>query len=72
MLNLGPRPTFDDAGVTLETHLFDAGGDFYGMRVRIDFLRRLRDTARFDSSEALVAQLAIDERQARETLLLTS
>lgn len=72
MLNLGPRPTFDDAGVTLETHLFDAGGDFYGMRARIDFLRRLRDTARFDSSEALVAQLAIDERQARETLLLTS
>jgi riboflavin kinase/FMN adenylyltransferase len=72
MLNLGPRPTFDEAGVTLETHLFDASGDFYGMRVRLDFLRRLRDTARFDSPEALVAQLAMDERQARETLLLTS
>jgi riboflavin kinase/FMN adenylyltransferase len=72
MLNLGPRPTFDDGAVTLEAHLFDAQGDFYGMRVRIDFLRRLRDTARFDSSQALVAQLAIDERQARETVALTS
>ncbi len=71
MLNLGPRPTFDDAGVTLEAHLFDASGDFYGVRVRIDFLRRLRDTARFDSPQALRAQLAIDERLARETLALT-
>ncbi|MEP7382506.1 MAG: bifunctional riboflavin kinase/FAD synthetase [Gemmatimonadota bacterium] len=71
MLNLGPRPTFDDAGVTLEAHLFDASGDFYGVRVRIDFLRRLRDTARFDSPEGLRAQLAIDERLARETLALT-
>lgn len=71
MLNLGPRPTFDDGGVTLEAHLFDAAGDFYGMRVRIDFLRRLRDTVRFDSAAALVAQLAVDERQARETLALT-
>lgn len=72
MLNLGPRPTFGDADVTLETHLFDAHGDFYGMRVRIDFLRRLRDTARFDTPEALMEQLARDERAARETLALTS
>ena len=72
MLNLGPRPTFDDGGVTLEAHLFDASGDFYGMRVRIDFLRRLRDTTRFDSPQALAAQLAEDERMARETLALTS
>lgn len=71
MLNLGPRPTFGDAGVTLEAHLFEAEGDFYGMRVRIDFLRRLRDTIRFDTPQALVAQLAVDERAARETLALT-
>ncbi|MEO6446175.1 MAG: bifunctional riboflavin kinase/FAD synthetase [Gemmatimonadaceae bacterium] len=68
MLNLGPRPTFNDADVALEAHLFDASGDFYGMRVRIDFLSRLRDTQRFDSIEALVAQLREDERAARQVL----
>ncbi len=72
MLNLGPRPTFGDADVTLEAHLFEAAGDFYGMRVRIDFLRRLRETLRFESPQALVEQLALDERAARETLALTS
>ena len=72
MLNLGPRPTFDDARVSLEAHLFEASGDFYGMRVRIDFVRRLRETERFDSVDALVAQLRKDERTAREALALTS
>lgn len=71
MLNLGPRPTFGDEESTLETHLFDATGDFYGTRVRIDFLRRLRDTRRFESPGALAEQLARDERAARETLALT-
>jgi riboflavin kinase / FMN adenylyltransferase len=71
MMNLGPRPTFGEAEATLETHLFDAAGDFYGKRVRIDFLRRLRDTRRFDSPEALAEQLSRDERAARETLALS-
>jgi len=72
MMNLGPRPTFGDVDITLEAHLFDAAGDFYGMRVRIDFLRRLRDTSRFDTAEALIEQLERDERAARETIALTS
>lgn len=71
MLNLGPRPTFGEAEATIETHLFDAEGEFYGMRVRIDFLRRLRDTRLFDSPQALAEQLARDERAARETLALS-
>ena len=72
MLNLGPRPTFADASVSMEAHLFEASGDFYGMRVRIDFVRRLRETERFDSVEALVSQLRNDERAARDALSLTS
>lgn len=72
MLNLGPRPTFHDDDVTLEAHLFEAEGDFYGMRVRIDFLSRLRDTVRFETPDALMTQLARDERAAREALALTS
>lgn len=68
MLNLGPRPTFGDAGRRIETHVFDAGRDWYGAHIRLDFLRRLRGTRPFSGIEALRAQLADDERQARDAL----
>ena len=70
MLNLGPRPTFGEATVTLEAHLFDATGDWYGAHVRVEFVTRLRDVRRFDGVEALVAQLRRDEEQARRALTL--
>jgi riboflavin kinase/FMN adenylyltransferase len=68
MLNLGGRPTFGDERRTIEAHLFDASGDFYGDRVRVAFVERLRDTKRFDGAAALMAQLAADERAARRAL----
>lgn len=68
MLNLGGRPTFGDERRTIEAHLFDASGDFYGDLVRVAFVRRLRDTMKFDGVEALRAQLAADERDARRAL----
>jgi len=68
MMNLGPRPTFDDPVLSLEVHLFDATGDWYGTPVRVEFVSRLRDTVRFDSVDALVAQLRADEHAARAAL----
>lgn len=70
MMNLGPRPTFGDPSVTLEVHLFDAEGDFYGMPVRVDVLAWLRATRKFDGPGALIAQLREDEMQARAALTL--
>jgi riboflavin kinase/FMN adenylyltransferase len=68
MLNLGPRPTFGDAVRSLEAHLFDVEGDWYGQPVQIEFVARLRDTRRFDGVDALVAQLGRDAQQARRAL----
>jgi riboflavin kinase/FMN adenylyltransferase len=70
MMNLGPRPTFGDDATSLEAHLFDAAGDFYGSNVRIDFISRLRETRKFVSREQLVTQLQHDERDARSALTL--
>ena len=70
MLNLGPRPTFGDLNTTLEAHLFDTGGDFYGAHVRLDMIARLRETRRFASPDQLVNQLRQDERDARNALTL--
>jgi riboflavin kinase / FMN adenylyltransferase len=68
MMNLGPRPTFGDSVTSLEAHLFDTDGDFYGANVRIDFVARLRETRKFGSVEHLTAQLQLDERDARNAL----
>jgi riboflavin kinase/FMN adenylyltransferase len=68
MMNLGPRPTFTESAVSLEVHLFDATGDWYGTDVRVTFVRRLRDTIRFASPEALVVQLGRDAEAARRAL----
>lgn len=70
MMNLGPRPTFADAATSLEVHLFDKTGDFYGAYVRVDFVARLRETRKFESAGQLSKQLAHDERDARDALTL--
>ena len=68
MMNLGPRPTFDDHTFSLEVHLFEAEGDWYGANVVVEFVERLRDTRRFESADALVAQLTRDAADARRAL----
>ena len=69
-MNLGPRPTFGDSATSLEVHLFDTAGDFYGAHVRIDFVMRLRETRKFASAEQLSKQLRHDESEARRALTL--
>lgn len=70
MMNLGSRPTFGDEAVTLEAHLFDTSGDFYGAHVRIDLIARIRATRKFASPEQLMKQLQQDEITARNALTL--
>jgi riboflavin kinase / FMN adenylyltransferase len=70
MMNLGPRPTFGEPAVSLEAHLFDTSGDFYGAQIRIDFVMRLRETRKFASAEQLSKQLRRDESDARNALTL--
>jgi riboflavin kinase/FMN adenylyltransferase len=68
MMNLGARPTFGEFDRTLEVHLFDASGDWYGETIAVELVRRLRDTIRFDGVDALVAQLGRDAADARLAL----
>src|SRR5687768_800578 len=68
MMNLGPRPTFGETAVTLEAHLFDVDSDFYGARVRVDFISFLRETKRFADASELVRQLEKDRESALAAL----
>ncbi len=59
--SLGVRPTLG-AGLrpVLEVHLFDFDREIYGSHVTVHLLHKLRDEARYDSFEALTAQIARD------------
>ncbi len=64
--NIGSRPTFAHARYAIETHVLDGTGDLYGREMEVLFLARLRQELRFDSVEALVAQVRRDVERARE------
>ena len=67
--NLGTRPSVHPNGnPTLEVHLFDLERDLYRRHLRVEFLHKLRDEAKFPNFEALVAQIGKDAAQARELL----
>jgi riboflavin kinase/FMN adenylyltransferase len=68
MMNLGPRPTFGDEAVSLEVHAFDATGDWYGSAVKVEFVAKLRDVMKFPGPDALVAQLHVDQKNAKAAL----
>jgi riboflavin kinase / FMN adenylyltransferase len=66
-VNVGVRPTFGSGrGLLIEAHLIDFEGDLYGQTLRIAFLERLRGEKRFESAEALVAQMNRDVKRAQE------
>jgi len=64
--SLGVRPTVTDSGrPTLEVHLFDYEGDCYGAHLRVHFLRKQRDEAKYPTLELLTAQIRRDAELAR-------
>ncbi len=58
--NVGARPTFEDNHEWTETHLIGFAGDLYGKTLKLEFVRFLREIAKFDSVEGLKAQLKKD------------
>jgi len=65
---LGTRPMFDDGAPVLEIFLLDFAGDLYGQPIEVEFIEHIRDDRRFDSVEALKAQMEKDCARAREIL----
>jgi riboflavin kinase / FMN adenylyltransferase len=68
VVSLGTRPTVDGVEPLLEVHLFDFQGELYGAELEVEFVARLRDEQRFESLEALVAQMHCDAAAARAVL----
>jgi len=63
--NVGMRPTFNGASLSVETHLLDFSGEVTAKRMEVRFWKRLREEKKFTGSEELRAQIARDIATAR-------
>lgn len=68
--NIGVRPMFDPPIELLEPHFFDFSGDLYDQEIEVAFHAFLRPEAKFDSLEALIAQVERDCEEAKARLAL--
>jgi riboflavin kinase/FMN adenylyltransferase len=66
--NIGVRPTFGGNKRLVETYILDFEGELLGQKLTIDLVDKLRDEERFDTVEALKAQMIRDVEQARQIL----
>lgn len=64
MCNVGVKPTVSQGNArTIETNIFDFDQEIYGLPLRLEFLRKIREERRFDSLEELSAQLSADKAE---------
>lgn len=66
--NLGIRPSFDPPKELLEPYFFDFAEDLYGQNIEVEFHAFIRPEAKFDSMDALMAQMTKDCDEARAIL----
>lgn len=69
-VSIGTRPTFhgEDAERLVEAFLLDFDGDLYGERLRVYVGERVRGQQRFESIDALIAQMKRDVEVIRRLL----
>ncbi len=63
--NVGTRPTFNGAGVTVESHLLEFDQSITEGRMEVRFYAGIRDERRFSGVDELRAQIARDIEAAR-------
>jgi len=66
--NIGARPTIDGVRQQLEVHIFDFDESLYGQCIEVIVKKKLRPVIKFDSLEALTAQIHQDSEQAKQVL----
>jgi riboflavin kinase/FMN adenylyltransferase len=71
MLNFGRVPTFHGEGLAeprIEANIFGFDGDLRGRNVKVEWVAKLRAERKFSGAAELIAQLRLDQQQARRTL----
>lgn len=69
--NIGTRPTIADGKErTIETYIMDFEDDIYGLSLKIEFVKKLRDEVAFSSIDELIEQMHKDKIEAAKSSIL--
>lgn len=68
LIYIGTSPTFGDRERLVEVYILDYRGDLYSQQLEVEFLAFVRADMAFANADALVTQMAEDERVSREIL----
>ncbi len=69
-LHVGPRPTFANATPSVELHIINfASRNLYGEKIRFTVIQKIRDIAKFDSTQTLINAIQNDVEQVRSILM---
>ncbi len=72
-ISVGTNPQFEGTERTVEAYAIDRVGlDLYGLHVAVDFLAFVRGQAKFDTLDALLAQMAVDVEKCRQIVAADS
>ncbi|GAF70003.1 unnamed protein product, partial [marine sediment metagenome] len=66
--NIGYSPTFNDHVFTVEVHILDFNKNICGKKIRVNFIKRLRDEKKFSDISDLSKQIQNDIEKARGIL----
>jgi riboflavin kinase/FMN adenylyltransferase len=67
--NIGIRPTVGGTSPVLEVNIFDFKKEIYGKRIKVEFVKKIRDEKKFDSLDDLKKQITKDVNTAKKQLL---
>ncbi|KAF0152948.1 MAG: riboflavin biosynthesis protein RibF [Ignavibacteria bacterium] len=67
VMNIGFRPTFENKQeIVPEAYILNFDRDIYGEKIKIEFVKRLRDEKKFESKGSLIQQIETDKKEAEK------
>ena len=63
--NMGTRPTVDGQNPVLEVHILGFSGNLYGKKIKVEFLKKVRDEKKFNGLDELKEQIFKDISTAK-------
>jgi riboflavin kinase/FMN adenylyltransferase len=72
LTNVGSRPTFGERETSVESYIIDFSRNLYGKKIRINFIKKLRDERKFKAEDDLTRQIKKDLEAARKYFKLKS
>jgi dephospho-CoA kinase len=66
--NIGKNPTFGVSELRVEVHIFNFSGNLLGKKLKVHFIKRIRDEKKFPNPKALEVQIKKDVKRAKEIL----